>query len=96
MLEGAYTCQQLADRTGLHYVTVLRYTRELYRARAAYICTWEKDKRGRDNNKVYKIGMGFDAKRIKLSAAERQRRHRSKVRNIRLINAFGGRSARSR
>ena len=42
LLEGDYTCQELADETGLHYVTVLQYTRELYRAGAAYIVRWDK------------------------------------------------------
>lgn len=34
MLDGVYTCEQLAEGTGLHYVTVLQYTRELHRAKA--------------------------------------------------------------
>lgn len=37
MLDGIYTCKELAEETGLHYVTVLQYTRELHRAGAAYI-----------------------------------------------------------
>jgi len=42
MLEGIHNCQELADLTGLHYVTVLQYTRELYKAKACHICSWEK------------------------------------------------------
>ena len=77
MLDGVYTCQELADHTGLHYVTVLQYARELHRANAAHICAWEKDSRGRDVIKIYKIGRGRDAKREKLSGAERQARSRA-------------------
>lgn len=78
MLEGTYNCQEIADETGLHYVTVLQYTRELYRAGAAHICAWEKDIRGRDVIKVYKLGPGKDAKREKLSGAARAQRTRTK------------------
>ena len=85
MLEGIYNCQELADETGLHYVTVLQYARELHLAGAAYISTWEKDTRGRDVVKIYKIGKGKDAKRQKLTAAERQRRYKAKQNNLKLI-----------
>lgn len=82
MLDGVYSCAELAEVTGLHYVTVLQYTRELHAAGAAHICMWEKDIHGRDSIKVYKIGEGKDAKRQKLSAAQRQARSRSKRSNI--------------
>ena len=79
MLEGTYTCAELAEQTGLHYVTVLHYTRELHRAGAAHICMWEKDARGRDLLKVYKIGAGVDAKRKRMTSAERQKRYRDRM-----------------
>ena len=85
MLNGIYTCEQLAEETGLHYVTVLQYTRELHRFGAAHISSWEKDCRGRDVIKVYKIGEGRDAKRQKLTDSQRQARYRSKLRQINLI-----------
>lgn len=85
MLEGVHNCRELADLTGLHYVTVLQYTRELHAAGAAHICAWEKDTRGRDAIKVYKIGKGRDAKREKMTAAQRQAKHRSKVAHIDMI-----------
>ena len=75
MLDGVYTCEQLAEETGLHYVTVLQYTRELHRAKAAHISSWEKDSRGREAIKVNQIGRGRDAKREKLTAAQRQARY---------------------
>jgi hypothetical protein len=78
MLDGVYNCQELAEITGLHYVTVLHYTRELHRAKAAHISGWDKDSRGRDVVKIYRIGRGKDAKREKLTSAQRQARHREK------------------
>lgn len=85
LLEGIYTCEELADHTGLHYVTVLQYTRELHRVGAAHISSWEKDSRGRDIIKVYKLGPGKDAKREKLTAAERQLRYRTKKKQLNLL-----------
>lgn len=84
MLDGTYTCHELADITGLHYVTVLQYTRELHRVNAAHICAWEKDARGRDIIKIYKIGRGKDAKREKLTGAQRQARTRAKRKTLEL------------
>jgi len=78
MLDGVYNCQELAEITGLHYVTVLHYTRELHRAKAAHISGWDKDSRGRDVVKIYRIGRGKDAKREKLTDAQRQARTREK------------------
>ena len=37
MLDGTHSCQELARATGLHYVTVLDYTRAMHRAGAAHI-----------------------------------------------------------
>jgi hypothetical protein len=37
MLDGTYTCKELADETGLHYVTVLQYAREMHKVGAAHI-----------------------------------------------------------
>lgn len=93
LLEGIYTCQQLADETGLHYVTVLQYTRELHRFGAAHISHWEKDSRGRDVLKVYKLGNGKDAKRQKLSGAERQARTRQKRKAVELTQVLAGSAA---
>lgn len=82
MLEGIHNCQELAELTGLHYVTVLQYTRELHAAGACHISSWEKDSRGRDAIKVYKIGAGKDAKRQRMTQAERQARTRAKNAHI--------------
>jgi len=82
MLDGTMSIDELAEHTGLHPVTVQRYTRELYRAGAAHICQWEKDIRGRDAIRIYKLGRGRDAKREKLTAAQRQARSREKRRAI--------------
>lgn len=78
LLDGVYTCHELAEQTGLHYVTVLQYTRELHLVGAAHICAWDKDIKGRDAIKIYKLGEGKDARRKKMSSAQRQAKSRQK------------------
>lgn len=93
LLEGTYSCQELADLTGLHYVTVLEYTRAMHRIGACHISSWEKDTRGRDVVKIYKLGAGKDAKREKLTGAERQARTREKRRAFQLTQVMAGQAA---
>lgn len=90
MNEGTYTCMELAELTGLHYVTVLQYTREMHRAKAAHISMWEKDSRGRDALKVYKTGRGKDAKRDAMTRAEIAKRYRAKKKGRAFINILRG------
>ena len=85
LLEGTYTCAELAEMTGLHYVTLLQYTRELHRAGAAHIAAWEKDQRGRDLAKIYKLGAGKDKPRQKKTQAERQRAYRAKKKQMKIM-----------
>ena len=85
LLEGTYTCQELANETGLHYVTVLQYTRELHLAGAAHIAAWEKDPRGRDLSKIYKLGEGTDKRRQKKTQAERQVAYRAKKKQMKIM-----------
>ena len=90
LLEGIYSCRELAEHSGLHYVTVLQYTRELHRVGAAHISSWEKDDRGRDVIKVYKLGAGKDAKRQRMTQAERQQKQRVKKRMAEVIHMTAG------
>ena len=82
MLDGTMSLDELAEHTGLHRVTVQRYARELHRIGAAHIVQWEKDVRGRDSIRIFKIGRGRDATRNKLTQAERQARSRQKRKAI--------------
>tara|TARA_R110000803_G_scaffold114284_3_gene182747 strand:- start:1671 stop:2045 length:375 start_codon:yes stop_codon:yes gene_type:complete len=86
MFDGTLTSRELADVTGLHYVTVLSYTRELHKAKAAHICMWEKDGYGRDSIKVYKLGEGTDAERFRMTSAQKSARHRVKKRGLEMIH----------
>jgi predicted ArsR family transcriptional regulator len=90
LLDGTHTCYELAEATGLHYVTVLHYCRELHKAGAAHIHMWEKDSRGRDLLKVYKLGNGKDPKRRKMSSAERQQKYRDKKKHAQMVQVTTG------
>jgi len=82
LLEQSYTCAELAERTGLHYVTVLNYTRELHKAKAVHISAWRMNERRQYVLKVYGIGHMSDAEKPRqaLTPAQRAQRYRAKLR----------------
>lgn len=82
MLEGEYTCEELAERTGLHYVTVLNYTRQMHKAGAAYICAWRMNHRRQYVLKVYKIGHAPDAPKLRPAMTSAQRTQRYRMKNV--------------
>ena len=86
LMPGCFTLQELADETGLHYLTVCEYTRELHKAGVIHITHWEKDVRDRDALRIYKLGKGRDAQRERLTAAQRQARVRARQQMARLLN----------
>lgn len=83
LLAGEFTCEELSDHTGLHYVTVLRYTREMYKTGAVHICAWRMNNHRMYVKKVYKIGNYQDAAKPRkpMTRAERSLRYREKKRN---------------
>ncbi len=88
--EGLYSCYELADVTGLHYATVLEYTRAMYRAGAIHITGWDLDARGRVALKVYKMGAGKDAKKHTIPATERSKAYRKKIKQLDAIRRLSG------
>ena len=80
MLAGEFTCEELAERSGLHYVTVLHYTREMHKAGAAHICAWRMNHRKQYVLKVYGIGNRDDVRkpRAAMTPAQRQLKYRMK------------------
>lgn len=90
LIQGAYSCKELAEMTGLHYVTVLQYCRELYHAGAVHICMWVKDDRGRDLTKIYKLGEGSDKKRQRIPDNVRQAKYREKLKQQKMQQVIAG------
>ena len=85
LLEGTYTCKQLAEQTGLHYGTVLNYASALYKIGACHICGWEEDARGRRTVRVYQLGFGTDMKKPIMTSKEKSQRYRTKQRNKKML-----------
>lgn len=90
MLDGTMTKRELAEHTGLHYLTVCQYTRELHLQGAAHIALWEKDALGRDSMPVFQIGVGRDKKRHKDSQTDRAKKYRAKKNAMAVIQMMVG------
>ena len=88
--EACYSCAELAEMTGLHYVTVLDHTRTMHKVGALHICAWHPDSRGRHLIKIYAIGERRDAKRPKKTPAERQAAYRTKQQQIDITRRLHG------
>lgn len=90
LLVGDMTLAELAEETGLHYVTVREYCSALHKAGAAHIARWEPDVRGRHCIKVYRLGPGEDAARPKIPQIERQAQLRAKKRAAEMLAVMAG------
>jgi predicted ArsR family transcriptional regulator len=90
MMEGDHSCFELAEITGLHVLTIYQYCRELHKQGVIHICRYEPNERGRHTIKVYKLGQGKDAKRIRMSGLERQAKHRSKIAAMQVAQVMAG------
>lgn len=91
LLDGPANCNEIAEHTGLHRVTVSEYMRALHRVGAAHIHMYEKDGLGRDSIKVYALGPGKDAKRARLSSVARSQRNRDRKRQAQELAVAAGR-----
>lgn len=91
MVDGVFTCRELAEITGLNVLTVYQYTREMHKQGAVHIAHYEPDSRGRHNIKVFRLGVGQDAKRPKMTGAQKQVRRRAKIAAGHLLSVLGGR-----
>ena len=90
--ESGQSIYDIMDETGLHYGTVQRYLRELYKEKVVYICAWQKDAHGRDAIRVYTIGSRADARRKRMTRAEKKARSRRKREMLVLTHMTAGRS----
>jgi len=79
LMEGC-TAYNICDETGLHVVTVQSYLRALHKEGAVYIMGWVKNTRGVDTTHIYKLGIGEDKPRSKMTRAEIAKRYRFKQR----------------
>lgn len=76
--DGTRTLAQLTEETGLHYLTVQEYCREMHTEDAVHIVGWSPDSRGRHVHRIYMLGPGRDAKRPVQTPAQRMAKQRAK------------------
>lgn len=75
--------QELADHSGLHYITVGDWVRVWHKLKLVHISGWDPDSLGRPNVKLYSFGPGPDVKRMRKSDAQKARDYRiRKKRNV--------------
>ena len=82
--EGATTVE-LENVSGLHVHTIWRWIRVLRAQKIVYVQGWERDARGCNIVRVYKLGDGRDAKRPKPMTSSQKNiayRRRKKLRQI--------------
>lgn len=73
---GTFSRLELAERTGLHPLTVGDYTRELHKHGVIYIREWDQDSLGRWSIARYTLGMANDTvKPSALTAAQIRRKY---------------------
>lgn len=80
----------MAEHTGLHYLTVCHYVNALHKQKLIRIADYEKDGRQRDTAALWIWGKGTDAKRDRMTAAERSKRYRKKKQAARLLAVQAG------
>lgn len=86
LVDGEHTFEELAESTGLHYRTVCEWVNALHREGVVHIAGYEKDSYNRDNAPLWLFGVDKrDAKRSKLTAAQRQARCRARKRQASLL-----------
>ena len=90
LLEGELPAIALAAESGIHYTTVLAYIKALHVEGAVYIDHYEPNSRGAMCVKVYKLGIGVDAKPPTLTDAQRGKRYRQTVKARALHHAMTG------
>lgn len=90
LMHGDMTCRELAEETGLHYSTVLSYTRAMHKGGVLHITRWEKCSDGRCKIKIYKFGKSKDAAKPLVPRIEQRKRYKEKMKQKELIQMMSG------
>jgi hypothetical protein len=82
LISNDATLGQIADKTGLHVITVGNLMKTFRKHKLVHICEWNEDRLGRDQTMVIRWGEGKDLKRFRMSSKERQRLHRARKKQV--------------
>ena len=88
LMEGTRTCQELAEETGLHVLTIYDWTRELHRQGVIHICMWEGE--GRNSVRIFKFGAEKDAVRPIKPRSQVHAEYRAKQKAAQLLQRMAG------
>lgn len=93
LIDGA-TCHELAERSGMHYKTVLDYTQALRRVGAIYVYGYDTTARGIPGARIFRLGREKDARKPNpIGVRERSRRYRERCKNRNLTHLIAGTAA---
>lgn len=85
--EDAHTIAELNEATGLHPQTIREWINVMHMKKVVFIAGYEKDAKGRDNAPYWQFGIDkTDAKRARLTSAERKARSRMKRKTANIFN----------
>jgi predicted ArsR family transcriptional regulator len=87
---GEYTCAQLAERIGLHPLTVRDYVKAMHNAKVVHLARWAPDSRGRMCVRIYKLGQGVDAPRRPRTAEQNRAAYRARAAAKAMIHMVAG------
>lgn len=89
LLTDTATSHEVVEITGMHLLTAYSLMRSLHKHKVVHIVGWHADGKDRDTTPIFKMGVGKDVPRRKLTSAQRQARARAKriaLRNQQTIN----------
>jgi hypothetical protein len=92
---GDKSLVDLADASGLHYLTTAHYVRELHKVGEVHVSRLRADTLGRMSVKLHTLGPGIDAKRDPQSNRERKRRQRERKSREEAVRLNAARSQRA-
>ena len=91
--EGPHSYKELAEITGLHYATIRDWVNALHDQGVVHIAAYERDARDRDSVRLWQYGIDKrDAKKRKLTGAQRQARQREKKESMKVLQMMAGAS----
>ena len=93
LMDDEVSSRELAEKTGLSYITILRYIAALHKERVVHIVEFRRDRLGRPCERVFALGNAKDVKRVPKSPLEMKRESRARLKQIRMNQMLAGRLA---
>lgn len=88
LMDGTRTCNELAEDTGLHLLTIYDWTREMHRQGIIHICMWDGE--GRSSTRIFKFGPGTDAVRPIKPRSQIHAEYRARQKAAQLLQRMAG------